>query len=69
MKYLLITGCSDPLMWYANLVGTVVPYCGIWPESGWASREKSGYSNMIKFEDAEMIVMTGGKSANLYCRE
>lgn len=54
-KALLITGCTDPLMWYAGMIGQVVPFLGIWPESGYKSLEPAGYTNVVRFEDAEMI--------------
>ena len=58
MKALRITRCSDLLMWYATLVGQVVPYLGEWPEwpeSGYKSREPGGYTNVVRFADAEII--------------
>lgn len=51
---LLITGCSDPWMWYALKVGQYVPYVGTWPE-GYKSREDSGHINIVKFEDAVLV--------------
>lgn len=53
-RALLITGCTDPSMWYAEKVGMYVPYCGTWPE-GYKSREGTGYSNIVRFEDAIII--------------
>jgi len=41
-------------MWYAEKVGMYVPYCGTWPE-GYKSREGTGYSNIVRFEDARII--------------
>ena len=37
------------------LVGKVVPYHGEWPESGYKSREPAGYTNFVRFADAEII--------------
>ncbi len=51
---LLITGCTDPLMWYSGKVGKHVPYCGTWPE-GYKSREDAGYLNIVRFEDAVLV--------------
>lgn len=51
-----ITKCRDPLMWYAGLVGELVPYCGRWPEA-YKSREPAGYINRVEFEDAEIVTM------------
>ena len=50
-KKLRIIGCSDGHMWYARLVGQLMPYEGSWPE-GFKSREPAGYLNIVKFEDA-----------------
>lgn len=58
MKMLRITKCTDPAMWYAALVGELVPYCGEWPD-GYKSREPAGYSNIVKFEDAELLIVSG----------
>ena len=55
MKALRITRCSDLLMWYAPLVGKVVPYLGEWPESGYKSLEPAGYINVVRFADAEIV--------------
>jgi hypothetical protein len=50
---LRITGCRDPRMWYANLVGQHVPFLGKWPE-GYKSCEQDGHINVVRFEDAEL---------------
>jgi len=55
-RMLLITHCSDPQMWYADLVGKQVPYLGEWPGEGFKSREKAGYVNLVKFADARIVV-------------
>lgn len=55
MKMLRILRCPDRMMWYRDLVGQLVPLIGIWPESGYASREPAGYSNVVRFEDAEVV--------------
>ena len=54
MKMLRITRCSDPMMWYADLVGELVPYGGRWPEA-YRSVEPAGYVNRVEFEDAEIV--------------
>ena len=47
-----VTRCSDPLMWYANLVGKLVPWTGrVWPGDGYACREPAGYLNVVRFID------------------
>lgn len=55
MKALRITKCSDPFMWYAAMIGQIVPLCGVWPESGYYSREPAGYANVVRFDDAEVV--------------
>lgn len=55
MKALRITRSPDLLMWYAPLVGKLVPYLGEWPESGYKSREPGGYTNVVRFADAEIV--------------
>lgn len=49
---LRITGCSDSQLWYANLVGQLVPYEADDGQYGYRSREPSGYVNFIRREDA-----------------
>lgn len=51
---LLITGCSDPHMWYAHLVGQRVPLLRIEPDC-YISREPAGYTNIVKHCDAEIV--------------
>ena len=54
-RRLLITGCSDPLMWYANMVGQVVTLLGVDDEYYW-SREPAGPRNIVKLADARTVV-------------
>lgn len=54
---LLITGCSDGLLWYAGKIGQEVPYLGTWPNEGChKSREDAGYINIVKMQDARVII-------------
>ena len=53
-RMLRIIQCSDPSLWYAGLVGELVPYCGQWREA-YASREPAGYINRVEFKDAEVV--------------
>lgn len=53
-KVLLITGCTDPLMWYAGLVGQEVPFLIEHPDC-YMGREPAGYSNMVHKKDAEIV--------------
>lgn len=57
VRVLRITGCKDPLMWYADKVGQHVPYVGRWPEA-YVSREPSGYINRVEFSDAHTELVT-----------
>lgn len=54
MKQLLIKQCSDPMRWYANLIGQYVPLVR---DNGqeWQSREPAGYINFVQYEDAGII--------------
>lgn len=54
MKQLKIIQCPDPLRWYADLVGELVPFDG---HSGgmFKSSEVKGYINFVKYEDAEIV--------------
>lgn len=54
MKALLITKCSDSQMWYAKLIGEVVPFVRFIDEE-FLSREPSGYTNIVLKDDAELI--------------
>ncbi len=61
-RVLLITGCTDPMMWYSKLVGQEVPYLGEWKSEGcFKSREPAGYVNIVKFADARVIIKEAGK--------
>lgn len=60
MCELLITGCSDHLMWYADKVGQRVPFVredrdGLW------GREPAGYVNIVRRADAELVECKGAK--------
>lgn len=68
MKYLLINKCSASDLWYSALVGTLVPYCGF-DNTGYFSRSQEGKSEHIVYDDAELVIMTGGKCAALYSRQ
>ena len=52
---LRITQCPDPMMWYAALVGKLVPFHGSWPGEGYKSTDCGGYTNVVRFSDAEVI--------------
>lgn len=56
MQMLQITGCRDSQMWYAGLIGQLVPYCGRWPEA-FKSREPAGYINRVEFTDAKIVTL------------
>ena len=56
MQMLRITGAKDPLMWYADLIGEIVPYCGKWREA-YKSLEPAGYLNRVEFADAEIVTL------------
>lgn len=53
---LLIIGCTDPLMWYAHLVGHTVPLVRDLPADGcWLSVEPAGLTNIVKHADAARV--------------
>lgn len=54
MKQLRIIQCSDPQMWYAELVGQTVPYLREDADGFW-SREPAGHTNIVKREDAQVV--------------
>lgn len=56
MKKLLITSCSDGMMWYAGLVGTYQTYIRrIDSEGVFLSRDTGGFINIVKFSDAKVV--------------
>ncbi len=55
MKELKIIKCSDPFMWYNDLVGSIVPLLREY-EDCYMSREPTGFANIVKKEDAEIIL-------------
>lgn len=61
MKKLKIIKCSDPMLWYADRVGELVPYLGTWPEA-YRSQEPAGYVNIVQFEDAELVEVEESKT-------
>ena len=56
-KMLMITGCSNSSFWYAEKVGSVVDYLGS-DRGEYITREPSGFVNIIKFPDAELVDVT-----------
>lgn len=63
MKSLLITGCSDSLLWYSNMVGQTVPLLREYPDC-YMSREPEGYANIIKKYDAEIVEHTNERNTS-----
>lgn len=60
---LLIMRCPDSLMWYADMIGQLVPYEGQWRGEGYKSREPAGFINIVHFADAMIVnkdFFTGG---------
>jgi len=54
MKKLLIKQCPDRMRWYADLVGQYVDYLGDVGDE-YKSREQSGCTNFVQYEDAEIV--------------
>jgi len=53
-RQLKITGCIDPLMWYADKVGETVPFVRE-ADDCFISREPAGYVNIVRKTDAEIV--------------
>lgn len=53
-RQLLIKQCPDHLMWYSKLVGQTVPLLRVLSDC-YMSQEPAGYSNIVKFEDADIV--------------
>lgn len=51
---LLIEDCTDPLMWYSDKVGDVVPLVREDSECYW-SREDAGFLNRVEKKDARIV--------------
>lgn len=49
-----IINCSDSLMWYKPLVGTIHHVVRVDKDYYWC-REPSGYLNIVHLKDAELI--------------
>lgn len=57
---LKIKNCSDSGMWYSGFVGKYVPFVRqLLSENCFMSREKEGYTNIVKVQDAELIEIVG----------
>ena len=54
VRGILITHCTDPLMWYANRLGEIVPFVRSDEEHYW-SREDAGYLNIVHKKDAMLV--------------
>ena len=56
MKALLITQCSDGMMWYRNHINKIVPLIKDSESSTeYLSREPAGYSNIVLKKDAVVV--------------
>lgn len=54
MRALRIIRCRDSMMWYAGLVGQVVPLVREEADCYW-SREPAGYINIVRRADAQPV--------------
>lgn len=54
MRKLKLVGCSDPMMWYAGLVGQLVPLLRE-ENDVYLSREPEGYTNIVRKADAQVV--------------
>ena len=55
MLMLKIIKCNDPMRWYANKIGELVPFLG-YANLEYKSREDAGYVNFVQHGDAEVVV-------------
>lgn len=58
MKVLKIVDCTDGMLWYADKVGTIVPFIGEGEDPKgpvYWSRETAGYKNIVFQKDAIII--------------
>ncbi len=54
LKKLLIIGCSDGMMWYANKIGHEITF--LREESDcYLAREDAGFVNIVKKQDATIL--------------
>ena len=51
MKMLRIKQCPDPMRWYSDKIGELVPYCGDVGDE-YKSREPAGFTNFVQYADA-----------------
>jgi hypothetical protein len=60
-RMLRIISCRDAELWYADLVGCLVPYLGQM-SGAYKSRVPAGHINQVRFSDAELVdVLPGGR--------
>jgi hypothetical protein len=56
MAQLIITGCTDPLLWYAERIGKTCEVLRNLPgEACWLAREPAGFSNIVYHRDATAL--------------
>ena len=53
-----VVACSDPSLWYADLVGRVLPRRGWSGESGYKSNEPGGFTNFVRAGDGQPCEVT-----------
>lgn len=63
MKAIKIKRCSDPMFWYRDLVGALVPFLRE-DTDFFISREPAGYSNIVRKTDC--VVMDVEKGVKFY---
>lgn len=58
---LRITGCRDPLRWYAGMEGSHVACLGRMRDGHWKSLEPAGFVNFVLPEDAQPVELVPGE--------
>lgn len=66
-RALRVTNCRDPHMWYAGLVGQVVPLVREEADCYW-SREPAGYVNIVHKADAEPVEVNCTNGQKCICQ-
>jgi len=61
MLAIKINSCQNPLFWYSELIGKLVPYIGVDDVCHeYLSREPDGYINIVKVLDGEVVQIDQG---------
>ncbi len=65
MSKLLITGCTDALLWYADKIGESFEALRV-RDGQYLVRASDGHTNIVHLEDGELVRPTKYSTAELY---